>query len=434
MAGLDADVSSYKLPAQPSMLDIAGKVNQLESGNLTIDKQKLDLLNQRYQILNKEIVGLAEDPNLSPELIMQRGQNLVKAGLLPPKDFAAFIKDMPTDKSQLPTYVRQASSRALDNAQAVQFHYGQNSMLNTGAGSVPLNQRPGMAPTQSGAIIENQQGPAQLNAPVQLPNAATGTTDTTTQGAFQNRLGISNQAPGVVAPVTPGVKLPVAAPAAQRAPAAIPGQSPELEGSVKALNEDRAMATTKSTALKPLLQVLPLLKDLKTGIGTEQFNQARAAAVNLGLISADEKDPTAIYQVINKKLAGYVANSGLANRSDAGQALSQESSPSAKTQILPALEKLARDAVAQDRVEISRSGAFEGQPNEYSKHRASYPSSVDERAFNIDTLDAPDRVKLIDKFSKIENGKRVSTGTAEADKFWKSLAIAKKQGLLNAVQ
>ncbi len=260
-----------------------------------------------------------------------------------------------------------------------------------------------------------------------VPNAATGATDAVPREEVIRRTGGSTAAPDVVAPVTPGTRLPVAPiqPQAQRG--AIEGASPQLAGSIKALDEDRATATQKMQAVKPMIQAVNLIGDLKTGIGTETYNKARAGLINAGIIDANANDPTVIYQEINKKLSNYISQSAIANRSDAGQALAAASSPNVQGQLNPALVKLARDAVALDRVEAARANAFKGKPAEYTKFRSEFPQSVDEKAFAIDLLPPNERGDLIAKMKKEKD-------TEAGKKFWKSLAIADSQGLLNPVQ
>lgn len=427
----EVDVSSYKLPAQPSALDIASKLTGLEQQKVGLDKSKLDLINQKYGIMKKEIFSLANDPNATPEMVVDKGQSLVKAGILKPDDFAKFVSNVPTDPKQVQTYLKQVGSTLLDTQAAINFQYGSPGLVQTGAAQVPIVSSPSFGVKQTGAPIQNQLGPGQLNTPIQVPNAETGTIDTVPTEKFIRDTGGNVVAPGQVAPVAPQApRLPVQAPARAAAPqgrTAISGQSPDLEFSRKALAEDQAIATQKLGAIKPIVQVIPMLEGIKTGIGTEPYNKTRAALINLGFIDASATDPTVIYQEANKKLSQYIGQSPLSQRSDAGQTLATAGSPNVQGQLNPALLKLARDAVALDRVEAARPAAFEGKPSEYNKHRSTFPQSIDERAFSIDLMPAAERGQLIEDMKKKKD-------TPEGKKFWKSLSIADKQGLLNPVQ
>lgn len=425
----EVDVSSYKNPNPVDILGQAGKINQLESQGLTISQQKLQLLNQKYQQFNKEIVSLAEDPNLTPDAVVQRGQQMVQAGFLDKNDFNNFVKGMPTDQGQLRNYVRQAASRALDTSNAINFHYGQNNLTPTGDALVPTNTRPGMGPTQTGLPIQQNLTAGQREELVPVPNAETGATDYIPKSEAIRRTGGNVGNAGIVAPVSPGVRLPVSNMPSQEPQqrTAISGASPELEPSIKMLQADRDTATQKMQAVKPMVQALGIIGDLKTGIGTETFNKARAGLINAGVINADANDPTVIYQEVNKKLSNYIQNSGAASRSDKAQALAEASNPNVQGQVNPALVKLARDNIALDRVEAARANAFKGKPAEYSKFRSEFPQSVDEKAFSIDLLPEKERVDLIEKMKKEKD-------TEAGKKFWKSLSIADSQGLLNPVQ
>lgn len=432
----NTDVSSYKYtPVDP--LAKAGQYNQLESQNLAISKQKLDLLNQQYQQFNKDIVGLAEDPNLTPDKVIQRGQQMVKSGFLDQKTYQNFINGMPTDPNQLRNYVRQAASRSLSNAEAVNFHYGQNSFLNTGAANVPLNQRPGMGPTQSGIPIQSQLSPGEREAPVPVYDPNSDRTVVIPKEQAIRQTGGNPLGPAVVAPVTPGVRLPVATqPEASRI--GIAGPSGNIEVDRKTLADDRAASTGKMQAIKPMVQAVNAIGNLKTGIGTNTINDIKALATNLGIASQDIQDEAVLYQEINKKLSNYISQSSIANRSDAGQALAAASNPNVQGQLNPALVNLAKDAIAQDRVEAARALKFSADKGNkvegYSEFRSKFPNSIDEKAFKIDLLPAEERNKLIEKHADFKDGKLIAKKDAASKKFWESMAIAKSTGVLNPVQ
>ena len=202
-----------------------------------------------------------------------------------------------------------------------------------------------------------------------------------------------------------------------------PGQEQQFKQNLDQYAADQNTATAKATQLKPIQQVIKLLPGLQSGPGTEQFNNAVATLKAFNIIPTGANDPTAIRQEVNKKLSQYVQANG--NRSDASQALKEESSPSAKIQIPQALAKLAKDQIALDRVEIARShpAALEGKniTTEYGVHRQTFPQSQDERAYNLDTLDPGERKNLLDTMNKNRN-------TPQGQRFWKSLNTADKTG------
>src|ERR1019366_5640961 len=122
-------------------------------------------------------------------------------------------------------------------------------------------------------------------------------------------------------------------------------------------------------------------------------------------------------------------------RSDAAQTLTAASNPSPDIQLLPALVKLSQDAVAQDRTVMSKPGAFNNDDfSKYGQHASTYPTTVDQQALHLDTMNPKDAQALLDKYSKTVNGRNIQLSTPQAKKFWNSLATVKQQGLFNVQQ
>jgi hypothetical protein len=204
------------------------------------------------------------------------------------------------------------------------------------------------------------------------------------------------------------------------------GPTPLFEEGKKAYTQDQLNASNRAQAIKPAIGALKLMPGLSTGPGTEQFTNAIAALKGWGFLStAAENDPTVARQEINKKLAQFVQGSGLANRSDAAQALAEAGSPSAKVQILPALVNLTRDAVALDRVKILQPQAFKGGKfDDYIKHGGNFPQSVDEKALTLDLMDSKEREKLVTKMrSQYEKGD--AAAKKRAVRFFETYQLAK---------
>jgi hypothetical protein len=148
---------------------------------------------------------------------------------------------------------------------------------------------------------------------------------------------------------------------------------PMFEEGKKTLAENQLRASGLMQNAKPAIQALKIMKTafpdgkiLSTGPGTKQFNDVVAAAKAWGITDTKaENDPTVLRQELEKKLAQFVGTSPIASRSDAAQTLAEASSPNPKTQLLPALINLTRDAVALSRVEAAKALTFKG--NDYSK-------------------------------------------------------------------
>lgn len=456
--GFSIDTSSYPKPVAPANpLDTVGKVidiqrgqQALQSGALGIDKQKLDLVNQRFGEVAKTMTALINQPDLDETKVRQNFQNNVKLGYMTPEMAATAISQLPPTQGLKPQeaaatlkqHLETQLTHAMTIQEAINSHYGQPQLADTGNTLQPIN-------------VSSIHGIRSAGLPIQktLP-PTTGGFDANGQPAFAppNPNAVSAPPPMPGTPTVPGstptpapaptplpIARPDAAPAtfAQRSSSFAPQPPPLFEAGAKAYTEDQGQALARATALKPAEQALKLLPGLRSGPTTETFNKAVAALKANGIIDTDTaNDPTAIYQEVNKKLSQYVGNNPNVSRSDAGQALAEAGSPSVSHQISPALIKLTRDAIALDRVQIARPNAYtDANGNQrkdlqnYGQHRATFPQSIDERAFGLSDLPSDERQSLVkgmlDKYKKNPND-------PEAKKFLRSYDIAKKQGFLNS--
>ena len=212
-------------------------------------------------------------------------------------------------------------------------------------------------------------------------------------------------------------------------PLMIPGaREPGYEEGLKAHNADREKAKAISLQNIPALQAYKLIQGLRSGPTTGPWNEAIAALKANGILNIKgNEDPTAIYEEANKKLSQIVKSGG--SRSDADLAKSEESSPSVKTQISPALVKLTRDLITQNRIEQSIPGAFKGKDEQnYLNHTSTYADKIDPRAFGYDLLPKEEKSKLWKEMIKQTDKNGVPT-TLTAKRFFDGLRIAKEQGL-----
>lgn len=472
----EVDTSSYlkpaALPVQKSPLDIAQQLGglqvqqqQIQQNAIGIDQNKLNLINQKYKIVSQKLMSLVNKPDLTADDIVKESQDALKEGLSSPELHAQFISEIPSKtalqrkypnatpqqidqeyRNVLRSHIDKKLIQAEDTVAAVNHVYGAPGAADNGQSVTPTRQGLRGPPMPVGAPIQKQLGPAtevatpggtQTLGPQtpQLP-ANTMPVQGGLPGQYQQPQQPSNALP--VGPRTaPGINGPssnfggnvtgvTVEPNQIKPSGPMVSQPPMFEAGKAQLAQDQELATQKLTAIKPAMQALPLLKDLRSGPGTEQFNKAVAFMKANGILStATANDPTAIYQEVNKKLSQYVSSSPIGQRSDAAQTLAEASSPSPKTQINPALVKLTKDAIILDRVQAARPGAFEGNDlSKYGQHRSTFPASIDERAFGLDLMEPKERVALIKDMQKKKN-------TFEGKRFWKSLAIVDKQGLID---
>lgn len=421
------DVSSYNQPLPVSPLELAGKLGalqqqaqQIQSGALQINQQKLDQANQAFGYMTRAMTSLG--PNASKDEYKAIGQKAAELGLVPAD--MVHIWDSQVDAApDSPTFFKRTLGAFADHQQQLNLQTGINADKSDSA-----NSYQGKTDVVTGGYT-----PA-TKMPVQIPPGTPGY-DQNNRQQFTPPAGPSGVIP---VPQRPGLPVqpinPPAAPPPVSAPATAPlaaGPAPMFQASQAMLAKDRETATNKATALKPLEEAYDLAKLVSTGPGTEALNKARAYGVNAGLINGDEKSPTAIYAMLNKNLAQFIDKNG--SRSDADLAVKESGNANAKTQIQPALLHMVQKIIGREKIEIARPGAFENSDvGKYSEHSSKFPTSQDERAYTIDKLKPEDARQLyIEMKNKALNGK--GADQAEGIKFLKSLSIAKKQGLVNGV-
>ena len=447
MAGLDADTSSYNQPLPVGPMEQASKIGalqqqsqQIQSGALTIDKQKLDLMNQQFSLINQELSGMVDDPNITKEQAAARLNKFADTYKLPDvarQHMNAELQAAPSVKA----FSENALRRGMDTQQRINQQYGTiettGDQANTfqgvrapaakGGGFIPSTRMPVQQPP--GTTYFNEENQQKLLPPV-------GPSGVVSVPQARPALPI-----GGPAAATPSPMDNSPATFAQRTDAAFPkgglnaGPSPLFNEGKEAYTKAQLNAGVRAQAIKPAIQALKLMPGLATGPGTGQYTDLVAAAKAWGIVDTKaENDPTVLRQEIEKKLAQYVGGSPIGQRSDAQQALAEAGSPNPKKQILPALQDLTRDAIALERVQILLPQAFKGQDfQNFIKHTGNFPQSVDEKALSLDMLPDESRVKLVNKMvSKYKNGN--ADEKKKANKFLDTLKLARDAGLYEGAQ
>jgi hypothetical protein len=481
MAEITADTSFYpKAPAQKGLLDQVQQYGAIEQQQLNIDKSKLELAITNQGQLLETLNSLPKDA--TREDLKKWGQTAVKMKLVNPKLYAEFMTNMPTltgdpakDSKALNDFRATSEQRAMTTLNAMQWKYGQQFDRSSGQSTTPMRKdmREGTE-VPTGAPIAAQLPPqTQVFDPTINAHRPVGQTgDQLPQGA--------QPAPGAPGSyIDPGMPLqPRSVPtqsfkkpglgAAVEAPPEGPITNPNIQGqsrnfggnvlgatvenapadfnsrfgATKPVSSPPAMfdegkkmlvgaqqtASERAMAIKPLIQALPLMMKpgFMSGPGSDQFTNVVAALKTFGLIdTAAENDPTAVRQEVGKKLAQYISGSPIAGRSDAAQALSEASSPNPNKNILPALMKLTKDAIALERLNIAKANTFKDKDlSKVGEHFAKFPQSIDERAFSLDLEE--NAKKIVGDMSKKLTGN--AKEKAEARKFFRSLEIAEEQG------
>lgn len=450
----EVSTDSYPKFQQTDFLDRASKFQTLERGSIALGQDKLKQINDQFQLMNAELSTLANDPNTTKELAVNRLSTLAKTFGFKPEVTNHMLNEL-NSSTNIHKTLENSIVRGMATMEKVNNLYGTPSIYSQGQQDTPVNVSPmrGMRPT--GLPIQRQISPNQPTvdadgrptlqgptAPVAPPGIATQPgsrlpiqpnvvpTQRITPSDNMNLTGPGKTITGVSVEDAPTpnqvVQNRYPAPSGPNV-----GMSPLFDEGKKVYTGDQIAASQKMLAAKPAIQALPLMqtKGFLSGPLTDQFTKVVAGLKSTGLINiTDDADPTAIRQEVSKKLAAYISNSPIGQRSDAQQHLKEAASPSPNVQILPALIRLTKDAVALDRIEAAMPNAFKsGKFEDYIKHKGTFPQSVDEKAFILD-LEPEDKAKeLVDNMAKKLQSKNTRERN-DAEKFFKSLRMAKDQG------
>lgn len=458
---MDVDTSSYPkppaLPAQKTMLEVAGQLGTLQQQKLQIDQAKLDQANQALGYMTRAMGSLG--PNASKQDYAKVGQNAVDMGLVPQDKLDIYMQRLQA-APDAQSFYNEFTTAAAGHQQQIDYHLGRVGTSENGQTVTPtvVSPKPGFGQRPIGLPVQQQAPPSATGYDTdgqprtlgaQPPQLAPGTVaQPTPLPASRPSLPVQRPGPAMPGPVTsPAIQGPSAnfggsVVAANVEPTTFnnrfpqpagvaAGPPPMFEEGKKALMEDQANATQKMTAVKPAIMALKLLPGLRSGPGTEPFNKAVAFLKANNIISTDqENDKTVIYQEANKYLSQYLKGRG--GRSDADLAAAEKSSPGVGVQLNPALVNLTKSAVAQDMMEAARPNAFTSANRKdfqnYGAHRSTFPQSMDQRAFEAAIMPEKERNALVQKY--IAKYKK-NPADPEANKFLNSIHAAEKAGMFN---
>lgn len=477
------------LPAQKSLLDqvgqyqdIAAKKQQYDRGDIALSQDKLKQINDQFGLMNAELSTLANDPSITKQAATQRLTTFANTYGFKPEVTKHMLDEL-NAAPDVKSFAANALTRGMATQEKVNNLYGMPSFVGDNQTATPSMRSPmrnGGAPIPTGAPIQLQNAPGTDtvdNNPT-LPNGQPnpnygakrllGPSTQLPEGTQPAPGGFPSQyVPAQSKPTLPTIGGPTPVQTQRilptdRAPMNLTGPGKQITGvdvetgpsnfnnrfagspggpatslppmyekGQAAYVQDQQTASGKMLAAKPAIQALPLMqtKGFLSGPLTDQFTKVVAGLKSTGLINiADNADPTAIRQEVAKKLYQYVSSSPVGQRSDAAQTLKEASSPNPNVQILPALMKLTKDAVALDRVEAMMPNAFKGNNyQDYIKHKGTFPQSIDEHALTLDLEPEEKSKELVDTMAKQLKSKN-NRERNDAEKFFKTLRMAKDQG------
>lgn len=466
MAGLEADTSSYPKASLPvSPLEVAGKFGaleqqkqQIESGALTIDKQKLDLMSQQFGVMNQELSTMIDDPNITKPQAAERLKRIATTLKLPP----VAVDHMMTELNQAPD-VKSFSMNALRRGMATMEKYGvQLGTTETQTDNANVYQGVRASPEKGGGFTPSTA------LPVQLPP---GTPTVNNQRVLPNGQPNPNYLqPQVLGPAgPPGVvpvprqrpSLPVEPISGPTGPTVqtghnfdqrfagapvVTGAPPGTAAAIGAVSEqsgkdfatDLTRAKNYQADLQPDLAVLDIVKGKGPGDfgpGTDALNQAKKLAVTwLPNVNPKLITDSSDYDVVKKYLIQGARGSGNTG-SDNQLAAAFEANPNT-TMNTATIENIVKTRVALRKMQAAQTlmAAQQNIPKEqYSEWIARNQNQFDPRAFGYDLMNDEAKNKLRDTISvKDKNGDWVAKKGKEKEfqKFEKSISFANDAGLI----
>lgn len=150
-------------------MDEAGKLskNRLEATKqkVELDEKTFKVANDRYGVYKKTLGALANSPNLSKGLVLQAGQELVDAGVLPAEMFAKVSQGLSDDPTALKADLQRGVASQMTPEQMFTVFAPKPEKMDDGA-SIGFRDTNPNSPTYgqstAGAAIQKQQSPDSI--------------------------------------------------------------------------------------------------------------------------------------------------------------------------------------------------------------------------------------------------------------------------------
>lgn len=442
MAGLEADVSSYnQQPLPVSPLDMAKNLGalqqqkqQIQSGAITIDKQKLDLINTQFNLINQELSALSDDPNITKAQAAERLTRFANTYKLPKEATDHMLLEL-NQAPNVKTFSDVALRRGMTVQEKLNQQYGATETQSDQATSYQGVRAP---PSKGGGFIPSTQMPIQLPPSTANVNNQRLLPDGTPNPAYLQPGLLGPAGPAGVTPVPrpSPVRMPVEAPPARVSGASGPtvqtgfnfdqrfagdggrvvtGAPPGVASAIQAVGEksglDLATALQKAgniqADIQPDLTVLDIVKGKAPGDfgpGTDAFNQLKKVAVTwLPNVDAKLIEDSKDFDTVKKYLIQGARSAGNTGTNDQ-LAAAFEGSPNV-TMNTATIESIVKTRVALKKMEAAQAllaNQQNIQPSEFSRWKAKNQNVLDPRAFGWDMMDNEARSKLVKRLTPKE--------------------------------
>jgi hypothetical protein len=421
-----ADTSMYPrfqpMPQANPLAQIA-QVQQLDLQNQALQQGQATLGLQRVGAVNSMLGTLITKPDLSYDDVTSKLDDMVRNRIIPSNEKPAILQHLSSDPEQLRAQLKNSYIQTLDHASKMGMGFGQPGSIGTGGGTQFFSSNP-MTPgvVQRGSYVQHTLSPEAASSPTTIPGQA-GETSTMTRQQFA---GPSGTGQGGLA----GAFKP---PPSQPAMPGVPGPGAMFGPSLDAYNTDLRSSSDLAKTIRTSGQALQLADALGTtgtGPGTKPFNDAKAFLESVGITAPNDR--VTMRNELDKYLQQTINNSPLAQRSDLGAISTKLGTPNTTEQTNAATRALLRTGIAQAGMDVAVPHAYDWQGNNgsvagYLKHKGSFTQGQDQQAYALaQGLMQPTEAKaLLDKMNALP------AGNAQKQKFFESLANAKKAGLVN---
>jgi hypothetical protein len=436
----EVDTSSYPraaaLPAQKSALDQAqqfGALQQqqqsIQSGALTIDKQKLDLVNQRFAEMSKGFVGLMAKPDLTQDDVRKYVQTQVKLGYVPPDMAATTLSELPNTQGMPPAQASKVLKDALGihlqhagtMVEAINNQFGTNAVQQDNANTYQGVVR---SPIQGGGFEPKTQMPTQLppTQPIVGSDLRPGVVGPSGPAGVQPAVPTPRPRPGLPVASNPAGPPPASGPTGPTvdngsefnnrfsaafpnavATGAAPGQAEAAQAVAGQSGKDYATALTTARNYKadlyPMERVLESVHNLGEnafGPGTDTLNDAKAILATWGNLPKEELDKIADRASAKKYLVQLARTSGNTGTNDQ-LAAAFEGTPNTKM-TGATIETVVKSNLALRRMQHAQTlMALENKvpKDQFSEWIARNQNVLDPRAFGFDLMDDRAKDKLL---------------------------------------
>lgn len=181
------------------------------------DQAKFKLATERHDFYKKTLGALAQEPNLSPDLVVQAGQSLVQQGILPATMLDQALTSMPKDPAQLRAWLNQGIKAQLTPEQMLTVFAPKPTEITNGQQKFFRDTNPNsptFGQTVGGAPVQMQMTPGEVaadrRASAQLAETKRHHGVTESQGAFEYKQDADGNF--IALPKRPGAGPIVAAP------------------------------------------------------------------------------------------------------------------------------------------------------------------------------------------------------------------------------